>query len=229
MLLNRYRDEGVIAKSEIMIWLRDKHREGFINLDATVVELMKREFIKLISIKGMPSELSFLTGDLFMLRVPPVELIKNPIQRGLPSHLSKIYLNEVRKFFDQYHPTEFDNIKIIDILANPEVYQTFQLLRPAIVSSNDLEKLKKKGVDDISHVLKLLWDTNMIKVFLDKSGTEYYCLISDFYIKLIFPKYLLEVIKREYDQKSQSDKVLIEYLNILEDTYLNIKSEEKSK
>jgi len=69
----------------------------------------------------------------------------------------------------------------------------------------------------------------MIKVLQDKSGKEYYTLQSDFYIELIFPKYLLKTIKEAYEQKFQSDKVLIEYLNILEDTYLNIKSKVKSE
>ena len=229
MILNRLRDEGVIAKSELMVWFKDKYKEGFIDLDAVLVELIKRELLKQVSVKGMPSELNFLTGDFITLRVPPVKLVKNPEESGLPSQLSQIYQTEVKKFFEQYSPTEFDNIKIINTLANPEVYQTFQLLRTAIVTKNDLDKLKKKGVGNISNVLKLLWDSNMIKVLQDKSSTEYYALQSDFYIELIFPKYLLKGIKDAYEQKSQSDKVLIEYLNILEDTYLNLKSREKSK
>ena len=228
MMLNRLRDEEVIAKSELMVWLKDKYKEGFVDLDAVLVELIKRELLKQVSVKGMPSELNFLTGDLITLRVPPVKLVKNPEESGLPSQLSQTYLNEVKKFFEQYQPTEFDNIKIINTLANPEVYQTFQLLRTAIVTKNDLEKLKKKGVDDISNVLKLLLDSNMIKVLQDKNGTEYYALQSDFYIELTFPKYVLKGIKEAYEQKSQSDKVLIEYLNILEDTYLNLISKGKS-
>lgn len=229
MMLNRLRDEGVIAKSELMVWFKDKYKEGFIDLDAVLVELIKTELLKQVSVKGMPSELNFLTGDLITLRVPPIKLFKNPEESGLPSQLTKTYLNEVKKFFEQYSPTEFDNIKIINILANPEVYQTFQLLRSAIVTKDDLEKLKRKGVQDVNNVLKLLWDSNMIKVLQDKSGKEYYALQSDFYIELIFPKYLLKTIKEAYEQKFQSDKVLIEYLNILEDTYLNIKSKIKSE
>jgi len=229
IILNRLRDEGVITKSELMVWLKDKYKEGFIDLDAVLNELIKREFMKQVSVKGMPSELNFLSGDLIILRVPPIKLFKNPEESGLPPQLTKAYLNEVKKFFEQYSPTEFDNIKIINILANPEVYQTFQLLRSAIVTKDDLEKLKRKGVQDVSNVLKLLWDSNMIKVLQDKNGKEYYALQSDFYIQLIFPKYLLKTIKEAYEQKFQSDKVLIEYLNILEDTYLNIKSKIKSE
>jgi hypothetical protein len=64
----------------------------------------------------------------------------------------------------------------------------------------------------------------MIKVFKDENGVEYYTLLTDFYMNLIFPKYLLSVIKRSYEQKSKTDKVLVEYLNLLEDAYIDLKS-----
>ena len=81
-------------------------------------------------------------------------------------------------------------------------------------------------MSDIYGVLKKLYDTNMIKVFKDESGVEYYALLTDFYIDFIFPKYLLNVVKVMNDQKSKSDKVLIQYLNILEDAYYNLKSKD---
>ena len=42
-------------------------------------------------------------------------------------------------------------------------------------------------------------------------------------------KYLLNIIKAEYEKKSKADQVLVEYLNILENTYLNLKSTVKSE
>ncbi|MFW9830028.1 MAG: hypothetical protein ACFFEY_20840, partial [Candidatus Thorarchaeota archaeon] len=99
------------------------------------------------------------------------------------------------------------------------------LLRSAIVTMQDFEKLKNKGVSDIYGVLKKLWDTNMIRVFKDENGIEYYTLITDFFVDIIFPKYLLNVIKTINDQKSKSDKVLLQHLTLLEETYYNLKSE----
>ncbi|MFX1470549.1 MAG: hypothetical protein ACFFB8_18035, partial [Promethearchaeota archaeon] len=90
-----------------------------------------------------------------------------------------------------------------------------------------LEKLKKKGVDDIYSVLKKLYDAQMIKVYKDDNDTEYYVLVSDFYIDLIFPKYHLNIIKVAYEQKSKSNKVLREYLGVLENTYFDLKSKKK--
>ena len=101
-------------------------------------------------------------------------------------------------------------------------------MRTAIVTKNDLEKLKKKGVDDIDEVLKMLWESQMIQVFQDDKNNEYYALLSDFYIDKIFPKYVLNVIKAEYEKKSKAEQVLLEYLTVLENAYLNLKTAAKA-
>ena len=105
----------------------------------------------------------------------------------------------------------------------------FRLLRTMIATKQDCEKLKKKGIDDINAILKLLWDNKMINVFHDENGNEYYALVSDFYVDYMFPKYLLKNVKFAYEQKSKINKVLVEYLNILEGSYINLKSKLKKK
>ncbi|MFX1411676.1 MAG: hypothetical protein ACFFA6_15100, partial [Promethearchaeota archaeon] len=187
MIINILRDTGVVARSELVIWLKDTYKEGFIDIDAVLSDLMKRGIIKQISVKGMPSELILLTMDIFMLRIPPTELLENPVQRGLPTHLVKNYQNEVKRFFNEYHPTEEDNLKILNVISKPQVYETLKLLRTAIVTMRDLEKLRKKGVEDLYGVLKMLWDNEIIKVFQDENKNEYYALLSDFYLDKIFP------------------------------------------
>jgi len=229
LIIKRLREEGVVSKSELTVWLKDKYTQGFIDLEGILIELIKREFIKEASVKGMPSELIFLTNDVLMLRVPPVQLIDDPVGRGLPSNLSADYIAECKKSFSTYRLSEEDNLRIIEILIDPQVYETLRLLRTAIVTRNDLEKLKKKGVDDIDGVLKKLWDAQMVQVFQDSRGNEYYALLTDFHIELIFPKYQLSVIKTEYEQKSKADQVLIEYVNVLVDTYQNRKTPVKAE
>ncbi|MBY8982602.1 MAG: hypothetical protein KGD57_06620 [Candidatus Lokiarchaeota archaeon] len=224
MIIHRLRDEGVVSKSELGVWLRDRYKQGFVDLESVLIELIKQDIIREASVKGMPSELLFLTNDLIMMRIPPEKLIDNPSEKGLPEQLSDDYIIECRKFFQNYRPTEEDNLKIINLLIDPEVYETIRLLRTAIVTRNELEKLKKKGVDNVSDVLKKLWDNQMIQVFQDEHNNEYYALLSDFYLDKIFPKYILNVIKKEYEQKSKADKVLAEYLTVLENAFIDQKS-----
>jgi hypothetical protein len=227
MIINNLRDIGVITKSELSVWLKDKFVEGFIDLEATLSEMIKREVVKQVSVKGLPSEIVVLINDYFMLRVPPVDLYENPTKNGLPSQFAKEYKSDIKRFFQDYRPNLEDNVKIIDILINPEVYLILKLLRTTIATREDLEKLRTKGVRDIYGALKLLWDAKMIKIFRDENNNEYYTLISDFYLDLIFPKYLLRAVKAAYEQKSIADKALMEYLDILEDTYYDLKSKKK--
>ncbi|MBN1801885.1 MAG: hypothetical protein JW891_10290 [Candidatus Lokiarchaeota archaeon] len=227
MIVNRLREEGVVTKSELMVWLKDKYKAGFVDLDAILIELIKREIIKEASVKGMPSELIFLTNDVVTIRTPPLSLIEAPAEKGLPTALADDYMTEVKKFFQSYRPSEEDSLKMIEILNDPQVYETMRLLRTAIVTKSDLEKLKKKGVDDVDDVLKKLWDAKTIQVFRDDKNNEYYALLSDFYLNLIFPKYMFSVIKKDYEQKSKSNQVLVEYLKVLEDAYLTKKAGKK--
>jgi len=182
-----------------------------------------------ICVKGLPSELVFLINDIVAMRVPPVKLIKDPADRGLPSKLVENYRTAVKKFFLNYNPAETDNLKVLDVLTNPQAYDILRLLRTAIVTRNDLEKLRKKGVEDLDNILKILWETQIIQIFRDENDNEYYALLSDFYLDIIFPKYLMNVIKTNYDKKSKAEPVLIEYLTILEDAYLNMKTVKKTK
>ena len=229
MIINRLRDEGTVSKSELTVWLKDRYRRGFVDLEGVLIELIKRELIKEASVKGMPSELIFLTNDLLISRVPPVKVLKAPDQVGLPTALVQDYKAECRKYFQTYKPSEQDNLRLIDIFVDPQVYETLKLLRTAIVTRNDLEKLKKKGVEDLDVVLKKLWENQMIQVFQDASGNEYYALLTDFYMNRLFPKHMLIKIKDAYDHKSKADQVLVEYCNVLEDSYQALKHPVKAE
>jgi DNA-binding transcriptional ArsR family regulator len=228
-IINLLREEGVIIKSELLIWLKDKHVHGFLDLEAILSELIKLDILKVSSIKDIPSELVFLTNDIFVVRFPPHKLLGKIKSYGLPPQFTKEYYKDVRMFFQTYNPTEEDSIKIAEVLSNPQAYETLRLLRNAIVTREDLTKLQKKGVSDFYSVLKTLWDNKMIKVFHDEKNVEYYALLTDFYIDFIFPKYLLKAVKSAYEQKSKVKRALIEYLNILEDGYLKLKSSKKNK
>ena len=230
IIITRLQDEGVVSKSELSVWLKDRYKQGFVDIDNVLNDLIKRDLIKETSVKGMPSELIFLTNDIIMIRRPPIKLLRDPSHCGLPSNLVEDYKAECKKFFSGYRPSQEDNLKIISLITNPQVYETLRLLRTSIVTKNDLEKLKKKGVEDLNKVLKLLWENKMTHVFQDEQGNEYYALLSDFVIERVFPKYLLNIIKKQYEQRSKTDEVLVEYINVLEDTFTAFREErEKTK
>ncbi|MBY9007503.1 MAG: hypothetical protein KGD63_12165 [Candidatus Lokiarchaeota archaeon] len=219
LIINRLREEGVFSKSELKIWLKDVYRGWVIDIDTILLDLIKKDIIKESSVKGTMSEMIFLLNDLIMLRRPPIELYNDPVQKGLPEQFIDDYRKQIKNFFEQYTPNEKDNLKILEIILDPEVYLVLKLLRKNMASRNMLEKLKARGVDDIDETLKKLYEAKMINVFQDKSQTEYYSLISDFYIGKIYPKYILNNIIQQYGVKSKSNEVLLEYLNVLQNNH----------
>jgi hypothetical protein len=95
-ILEILREEGPVAKSELIIWLKDKISSSFFDNDAILMDLMKIELIKQASIKGIPSELIMLINDVFMFRMPSVNLLKNTKEKGLPVSLSQQYTTNVK-------------------------------------------------------------------------------------------------------------------------------------
>ncbi|MHA1746810.1 MAG: hypothetical protein ACTSWW_12480, partial [Promethearchaeota archaeon] len=181
--------------------------------------------------KGLASDMVFLAADIMSLRVPPVALIKDPEDRHLPSSLKTSYLTEVRTFFEHYVPEERDTMEIIDkVLLDPACYEVLKLMREAFVTRNDLEKLRKKGVDDVDRVLKVLWETKMVGVLQDEHNNEYYCLTSDFHIQKFFPRYNLDTIRSQYRTRAQNPNVLVKALDLMkEDYYLSLQSEKAAR
>ncbi len=234
MILDRLREESVVPKSEIGIWLKDQYEEGFVDLDSIINSMVKNGFATITSVQGFSTEMVFLTLDLMVMRVPPINIIKDPTGRHLPESLKKDYMVEVTNFFENYLIAKEDNIQVIEeVILDPAVYETVKLLREAVVTRNDLEKLKKKGVDNVDRVLKALWQNKMIAVLKDMKGTEYYCLTSDFYIGTVYPKYNVNTIRDQYRLRSKNPQALIRALEIMKSQYYTYfesqKNEKKAK
>jgi hypothetical protein len=231
MILNRLRDEAAITKSEIAVWLKDQYKDGFVDLESILNGMIKAGVVKVASVKGLPSDMVFLAEDIMALRVPPAELVKDPVDHHLPESLKSSYLTEVRNFFENYTPSEADALEIIDkVFLDPGCYETLTLMREAMVTRNDLEKLRKKGVDDVDRVLKAMWETKMVTVLQDDKQNEYYCLTSDFYIAQFFPRYILDTIRQQYRTKAQNPNALLKALDIMRDEYYaRLEAQKKAK
>jgi hypothetical protein len=219
VVLQRLREEGSIARSEVGVWLKDLYKTGFIDLESVISSFVKAGIVKQISVQQLAVETLYICGDVLIYRQPVVNIVKNPTARGLPVELTNDYITECKTFFESYTPNEEDNISMVETLLDPQIYETIKLMRQAVVTRDDLEKLQKKGVEDLEMVLKRLWKTNFLAVMQDPAGNEYFALKSDICIKKVFPEYILNTIRRDYNDKVKNEMVLLEHLTILEDTY----------
>ncbi|MHA1731833.1 MAG: hypothetical protein ACTSU5_07810 [Promethearchaeota archaeon] len=223
MILTRLRDEGNVSKSELSVWLKDEYKQGFVDIDTTLTSLVKEDLVKESSVKGITSEVIFLVNDVAILRVPPLVLLREASQRGLPPQLVEEFRTEVKTFFQTYQPSEEDNLKVLNVFLDPQVYEALTLMRVAVVTRDDLEKLKKKGVEDVDFVLKTLWDANILTVLRDDQGNEYYALKTDIVVERYFPEHMIDVVRKCFRERTKTNASLVEHLNILEDYYYSLK------
>ncbi|MHA1728540.1 MAG: hypothetical protein ACTSWY_07390 [Promethearchaeota archaeon] len=228
-VFKRLQEEGSMLKSEISVWLRDQFMDEFVDVEGIINSFIKQTLVKSRSVKGSPSEVIYLVKDLFISRIPPTTLVKEAVSRGLPKSLFDSYKTEVTNYFSKYVNNEQDNIQLLNVLLDPPVFETLTLLRQAIVTRDDLEKLQKKGVDDVDDVLKKLWDVNLIQVLRDESENEYFALQSDIKIMKMLPEYNLNLIRNQFSRKVKSKPVQLEYIDALKDHFKALKSGEKDQ
>jgi hypothetical protein len=229
MILQRLKEEVAVIKSEITIWLKDTHRESFVDVESILSSMIKTTLIKVSSVEGMASDVIFLAKDIMMLRRPPMNLFRDPVDHHMPESLKDAYRTDIISFFKNYTPNQQDNLEIIEkVILNPPVYEVLKLMREAVVTLNDVEKLRKKGVDDVEGALQDLWKTKMIGVFKDDSGQEYYGLITDFYVDFYFPRFLLNNIRHQYKLNIHNPNTLLKALNLMKEEYFSMDRAKKA-
>jgi hypothetical protein len=90
----------------------------------------------------------------------------------------------------------------------------------AIVTKHDIEKLRKKGVEDADRVIKILSELNMIVILTDEKAVPYYGLISDFKITKYFPTHILNLLAKKYKNQSMQPSAVLKTLDLLQETFL---------
>ncbi len=220
-IITQLRDEGVVTKSQLITWLRQTYPRGFGDIDLTLFEFIQKDFIQMHSVKDERSMVIFFINDIVMFRKPAFNILKGPHGKGLPKNFEATYMNSSNLFFQNYNPSEEDNLKIINILKNPQAYELLNLLRDNVIKNNDFDRLKKTGIPDIENVFETLLEAQIIMKFQDIEGTTFYALLTDFFITNLTPEYILSVLQKYNKNRTKSKDILSKYLNLLEEAYIN--------
>ncbi|MHA1519882.1 MAG: hypothetical protein ACTSRK_06830 [Promethearchaeota archaeon] len=214
-IISRLQEEGILLKSEMDVWIRDQFKQSDLDTNTIINSMLKANIGKMGSVQGYSDDLLFMIGDIMITRKPP-KFFKNPTDYHCPESLKSTYLHNIRTFFLDYFPTEADNLNIINkIILDPVNSTVLDLLRLAIVTRSDLEKLKMKGVDNIQKAIEDFQNLNLITILKDSKGIEYFGLISDFELRPFLPKYMLNLIRKNYMVKRHNNHALIAHLEFL--------------
>jgi len=218
MILDRLIEDGSATKSELLTWLKDRLARENIDIDGILHSMIKIGLIVESTLKEMPSSIVFLVGDIFVTRIPPVNIIKKAKLNQFGGNLDNDYLTDVKGFFEAYSPTPEDQDNILKILIEMPAYGIIKRLRENFLTSDDIALLRAE-IENLDDVLKILWDNRIINVLRNKKGEELYFLRTDIAIKLVFPEYLINLILESYNDGTKADAILVEHLNILRDTF----------
>lgn len=228
-ILSRLQEEGILLKSELDIWIKDQFKESDLDTNTILSSLLRNNIGKIGSVQGYSGDLIFMIQDIMITRKPPL-YFRNPTEYHCPKSLKNEYYQNLRAFFTDYYPTDADNLNIINrIILDPVNSVVLELLRLAIVTRSDLEKLRMKGVDDIEAALQDFQDLNMITVLRDSKGIKYYALITDFELRPFLPKYMLNLIRKNYSVKRHNNAALIAHIDLLREEFMRLEKRKKGK
>lgn len=222
-VVERLTQDGCAVKEELEIWLRDKFRKRYFNFSAILASLMRLGLVKITSVKSLLQEMVFLTRAVLAFREPPTRIMDLLEADGDPSlsPLKGQYRKQVEGFFKLYRPSLEDSQAVAGVLADFNSYQILLALRDRWVTRADLEKLKRRGVEDIDLVLQRLEELDVLVKFAQGKNVmdALYLLKSDPQIRPLYPAFMLNTIRQQFVSREQNKEVLLQYLDVLQEAY----------
>lgn len=171
-------------------------------------------------------EYLFLVKDIILSRVPNDSLLNQ--LKATKNELFQKYKDKVSEFFAEYDPyTESieETKKLAQILLQPDVYDFFSLLRHNFYPLDKIPKI----FSDFA-VMEILMDNlkklNVITEIKDVEDRSWILLLTDIKPLVIFPEYLLPLIRGAYKDYEEKDKISYEIakkaLDLLEVSYPDV-------
>ena len=127
----------------------------------------KIETEKFVFVNGIGQDTYvLLVKEPLIGRIPPDCVILLFEENPEFMDLLDIYIEEVRVFFDNYSPTTEDSLKIMDILANPKIYNVLMQLREGPLQREKLaEVVTDKSMKSLVEILTIMQDARIIEEF----------------------------------------------------------------
>jgi hypothetical protein len=141
-------------------------------------------------------------------------------KKNFPSpEVAANYLEEVNTFFNNYKPSFEDNLKISQIILNPDNYDYITLFRERAYPINKIPKAPGESLEEVGNFLKNLEKENIIKLVKDNKDTVWVFLLTDIVAHTFYPEYLIEKIRKDRMDGKIKKNVAIKHLEYLEKAY----------
>ena len=211
--------EKPLSRKELQGLLGEKLNKLISNIEITLDPFIKTGLIKQDWVEGDSDISLFLLKDFSFFRSPVTKLIKDA-KKNLPTPtLATKYIEEVTKFFTNYHPTLEDNVRIAQNMMNPDKYDYITLFRERAYPLNKIPRGPGESIQEVGGFLKSMVDDNIIIVLKDEKNLDWVLLFTDVVAHTFYPEYLIEKIRKDSVEGKLNKNIAIKHLDFLEETY----------
>ena len=211
--------ERPLSRRELQGIIEDKLKKIVPNLEYVLDPFIKTGLIMQDWVEGDTDITLFLLTDFTIFRKPVVKLVDDA-KKNFPSpELAITYIEEVNCFFENYKPTFEDNLKIAQIILNPDNYDYITLFRERAYPVNKIPKAPGQTIDEVGSFLENLEKDQIIKLLKDNKDTVWVFLLTDIVAQTFYPEYLIEKIRKDRMEGKINKNVAIKHLEFLEKTY----------
>lgn len=211
--------EKPLSRKELQGLLGEKLNKLISNIEITLDPFIKTGLIKQDWVEGDSDISLFLLTDFSFFRSPVTKLIEDA-KKNLPTPtLATKYIEEVTKFFTNYHPTLEDNLIIAQNMMNPDKYDYITLFRERAYPLNKIPRGPGESIEEVGGFLKSMVDDNIIIVLKDEKNLDWVLLFTDVVAHTFYPEYLIEKIRKDSVEGKLNKNIAIKHLDFLEETY----------
>ncbi|MFW9999613.1 MAG: hypothetical protein ACFE9Q_00150 [Candidatus Hodarchaeota archaeon] len=211
--------ERPLSRRELQGIIEDKLQKIVPNIEYVLDPFIKTGLIMQDWVEGDTDITLFLLSDFAIFRTPATKLVETA-RRNLPTQeLATMYLTQVNRFFKDYKPNFEDNLKIAQIILNPDNYDFITLFRERAYPISKIPKAPGQSVDEVGSFLKDLEKDHIIKLIKDNKDTIWVFLLTDIVTHTFYPEYLIEKIRKDRMDGKLKKNVAIKHLEFLEKAY----------
>lgn len=211
--------ESPISKKELKIYLEENLKQIITNLDISLESFIQTGIMKEDWITGFRDQFLFLLNDFSILRGPAYKIIELAKKNRPTSDVAQQYLKQVNEYFSHYLASTDDSLKIASILKHPDKYDVFKLFTDNFYKLDKIPKGPEVGGEEVRNIINELVEKKILTKILDKKNNEWVFLLSNINVNLFFPEYLIEKIRKEFNQRKIKEEVAIKHLELLEKAY----------
>ncbi|MFX1499273.1 MAG: hypothetical protein ACFFBH_17285 [Promethearchaeota archaeon] len=212
-------EKRAYSRRELRETLEEELGKSIFDLEITLDPFVKTDLIKQDWIEGDQDITLFLLSDFIIMRKPTEKVIEDAKKNIPTSEVANKYLELVNQFFSSYKPNFEDNIKIADIMVNPDKYDFITLFREKAYPINKIPKGPGETFDEIKQFLNSLEQANIITIIKDNKGLEWIFLLTDVVAQTFYPEYMIENIRKDVTEKKLKQDTAVKHLELLEQIY----------